>query len=377
MDQIASRSPRRADTAGSEPIRVLIVIAGGLRDPGGVTRCMEYLIDSWSRLPDRPEHRVVDSRGAGGILLSPLYFLRALLVVGGEALRRRRMIVHANMCEYGSTLRKLPIVCLARALGAPAVIHLHGAEMKAMFDRMPAWRRRLFRLGVSQANRIVVLGANWEEFLCRDVGISRERVIRISNAVPVPAVTGTGRTDGRCRLLFLGRLEERKGADRFLEALASPELADLEYEAVMTGDGRVELYRDMAGTLGLAGRVRFTGWLDRPAVGRLMQGSDVLVLPSLNEGLPMAILEGMAHGLAVVTTPVGAISDVVRDGQTGLLVPPGNAPALASALRRVITDAELRLRLGAAARAPALEEFDVADYGARFTRLYGELLAGR
>lgn len=359
----------------SKQHRVLIVIAGGLRDPGGVTRCMEYLLESWRGSPRQPGWRIIDPRGVGSITRSPWYFLKALAAVGREAAADPSMIVHVNMCEYGSTLRKLPIVCLARALGAHAVIHLHGAEVKTMFEAWPAWLRRLFRQAVARADRIVVLGNSWKEFLCETVGISREQVVIIPNAVPVPAAPHRPVKD-RCRVLFLGRLEERKGADRLLAALHDPAMAEIDCDVVMAGDGAIDFYRDMARSLGVEGRVRFTGWLDRPAVVELMANSDVLVLPSLNEGLPMAILEAMANGLAVVTTPVGAITDVIRDEQTGLLVPPGDAAALARALRRVVTDSALRDRLGQQARALAQAEFDVAGYGTRFVRLYDEILGG-
>lgn len=88
----------------------------------------------------------------------------------------------------------------------------------------------------------------------------------------------------------------------------------------------------------------------------------------------MAILEAMAHGLAVVATPVGAIADVIREEQTGLLVPPGDVPALARALRRVINDPVLRLRLGQEARSLVQQECDAAHYGDRFLRLYQQVL---
>lgn len=355
-------------------IRVLIVIAGGLRDPGGVTRCMENLTESWRGLPERPSYRVVDPRGAGSILWSPLHFLKALVIICWEVLVGKATVVHVNMCEYGSTLRKLPIVCLTHALGGHAVIHLHGAELKQMFDHLPRSLRHGFRLGILRADRIVTLGKSWEEFLCRDIGVDREKVVTIYNAVPIPDVARQTEPDVRCRLLFLGRLEERKGADRFLHALRSLEVEGLDWTAVMAGDGQIDRYRELAEDLNLMRRVRFTGWLDRDAVAGLMRASDVLVLPSLNEGLPMAILESMAHGLAVITTPVGAIPDVIHDEETGLLVPPGDSHALATALRRIISDRELRLRLGRNARKLAESEFDVARYGGRFLRLYGEVL---
>jgi glycosyltransferase involved in cell wall biosynthesis len=377
MGNAVSFPARSVDGTEGPRLRVLIVVAGGLRDRGGVTRCMENLIESWMRLPVPPDYRIVDPRGVGSIYRAPFHMLRAMWVVFRESLRDGPTIIHANMCENGSTLRKLPIVWLARTMGASSLIHLHGAEIKAMFDRLPRWLRRVFRFGVARADCIVVLGTSWRDFMCRDVGIRKEQVVCIPNAIAIPAAARSTPADGACRLLFLGRLEERKGADCFLQALASPQLAGLDFKAVMAGDGRVDVYREMARTLGLGQRVAFPGWVERDAVADLMLNSDVLVLPSLNEGLPMAILEAMAYGLTVVTTPVGAITDVIRDDDTGVLVPPANPTALAAALRRVIGDPNLRLRLGCRARALARAEFDVDRYGERFVRLYDEILAGR
>src|SRR5512132_816936 len=355
-------------------IRVLIVIAGGLRYPSGTNRCMENLIESWRGLPARPRYRVVDPRGSGSIIWSPLHFLKALVIICWEIFVGRSVVVHANMCEYGSTLRKLPIVCLTRALGARAIIHLHGAEIRKMFDYSPRWLRYCFRLGLSRADRIITLGKPWEAILCQDVGVDREKVVTIYNAVPIPNLTRQAEPATCCHLLFLGRLEERKGADCFLHALHSQKVEALAWTAAMAGDGQIDRYYKLAADLNLLGRVRLTGWLDRDAVTGLMRASDILVLPSLNEGLPMAILEGMAHELAVVTTPVGAIPEVIHDEESGLLVPPGDSNALASALQRIISDRELRLRLGRNARKLAEAKFDMARYGDRFLRLYNEVL---
>lgn len=374
MQELTSSGKAEVAVLNQPRFRVLIVVAGGLRDPGGVTRCMEYLIDSWSRSPDAPEYQIVDPRGVGSIYLSPWFFAKALFEIVRASGRQGEVIIHANMCEYGSTLRKLPIIALGRVLGARSVIHLHGAEIKTMFGKMPRWLQRCFSVGMSLADRTVVLGDSWQQFVCRDVGLPASKVTVIRNAVPIPAGSRRDLRAQPCLLLYLGRLEDRKGADRLLRALSMEENRHLDWSAVMAGDGDIETYRSLAQQLGLTDRVSFTGWLGRDAVEQLMGQSDVLVLPSLNEGLPMAILEAMAHGLAVVATPVGAIADVIREEQTGLLVPPGDVPALARALRRVINDPVLRLRLGQEARSLVQQECDAAHYGDRFLRLYQQVL---
>ena len=159
--------------------------------------------------------------------------------------------------------------------------------------------------------------------------------------------------------MFLGYLSARKGVPELLEALASPAMAALPWRATLAGGGPVDEFRARADALGLAGRVAFPGWIDQSAASALCADADILVLPSHAEGLAMSVLEGLAHGLAVVTTPVGAHAEVIEPERSGLLMPPGDVAALAAALARVIGDPELRERLRAGARQRFLDRFDV------------------
>ena len=178
-------------------------------------------------------------------------------------------------------------------------------------------------------------------------------------------------------LVFLGYLSARKGVPELLEALAGPALAALPWRATLAGGGPVDEFRARAIALGLADRVAFPGWIDQPSASALCAAADILVLPSHAEGLAMSILEGLAHGLAVVATPVGAHAEVIEPEQSGLLVPPGDVAALAAALARVVGDPALREHLRAAARHRFLDRFDVRSYASSLARLHVGLLGGR
>ena len=129
-----------------------------------------------------------------------------------------------------------------------------------------------------------------------------------------------------------------------------------------------------AAQLGLSQRVAFHGWVTAAKVVSLCREADLFVLPSHAEGQAMSLLEAMAHGLAIVTTPVGAHLEAVTPGVEALLVPPGDVAALAHALTRLIDDQGLRLRLGAAARARYATGFTIDRYAARLAGLYREAL---
>ena len=147
------------------------------------------------------------------------------------------------------------------------------------------------------------------------------------------------------------------------------------WRATLAGGGPIDEYRNLAEDLGIVERLRFPGWLDEVGVSALCADADVLVLPSYAEGLAMSVLEGLSHGLAVITTPVGAHSEVIEPEVSGILVPPGDVAALADALVRVIEDESLRSRLARGARDRFLEGFDVRRYAARLEQLHASLFA--
>jgi glycosyltransferase involved in cell wall biosynthesis len=116
--------------------------------------------------------------------------------------------------------------------------------------------------------------------------------------------------------------------------------------------------------------VDLPGWVGPEEARRLLLEGDILVLPSFEENLPMSVVEGMAYGLSVVTTPVGAIEDIIEHGKTGLLVPPGDSAALAAALERLLAEPALRAQLGQAAQAFQREHLEIGKYYARLLDIW-------
>jgi glycosyltransferase involved in cell wall biosynthesis len=143
---------------------------------------------------------------------------------------------------------------------------------------------------------------------------------------------------------------------------------------VVVGDGPLRRSLEArVGRDGLAPRVHFLG--ARRDLGDLLAASDIFVLPSLWEGLPLSLVLAMGAALPVVSTTVAGIPELVRDGETGLLVPPGDSVALGRALARLTESAADRARFGAAARAFVLPRYGVDNYVTSITRLYDRLQA--
>jgi glycosyltransferase involved in cell wall biosynthesis len=258
---------------------------------------------------------------------------------------------------------------------SPVVLTSHGTDL-FLLDRFPAARRLagpIFRA----AREVTVISSPLVDRV-RRLGVTAGRI----TVLPMPLSADrfehgpdAGREEGR--LLFVGRLIERKGAEFAIRALAELRRRGRGARLTVAGDGadrpRLEaLVRE----LGLSGVVELAGALSHDAVAERYRTASVLLMPAVTdwkgeqEGFGMVLVEAMASGLPVVATRSGGIPDVVTDGATGLLVPERDATALAGAVARLLDDPALAERLAASARADLDARFSPAAIARGFEAVY-------
>lgn len=358
--------------AHEQDLHVLVATPLGEGGKGGIDRIMDNVRLELTKNP--VEGTIVYfgvTRGPGLIAVSPLYFLVFCIRMAWLRLLGRCDVVHLNIASRGSTCRKLIIGRLAELLGISYVAHLHGAEYREFLSGVsPSLQARIRRF-YAEAEKVIVLGRVWGEFVADQMGVGREKVVILPNAVHAPHSAPRKELQGGVRILFLGELGERKGVPQLVTALARCS-THASWKAVIAGNGDAESVRTSVESFGLSDRVSVPGWVGSNETERLLRESDVLVLPSHAENLPMSVIEGMAAGLAVITTPVGAVPDIIQHGRTGLLVPPGDVAALGHALERVIDSPELRAQLGNAARDFHRRNLEVGPYVRTLVRIWKE-----
>ena len=228
-------------------------------------------------------------------------------------------------------------------------------------------------LALRRARRIVIPSESLRD-LAVSWGVAADRVEVLPNAVEAPGGLES-REELRRRhgldgptLVYAGRLSIQKAVDVMLDATARVPDVDL----VLAGDGPdAEALRARARDLGLDGRARFLGAQPRATVFELLRAADGVVLSSKWENFPHVLVEALAVGTPVVATATGGVTEIVRDGENGILVPPDDPDALADALRRYLADAALRERLSAAAAA-SVERFAPARIYDRLERILRE-----
>jgi glycosyltransferase involved in cell wall biosynthesis len=254
-----------------------------------------------------------------------------------------------------------------RLAGARVLAHMHianvfragrGRSVQVALDNGTA--RLCFALvAVSEATAVAL----------REQGYPAGRLVVIPNGVEGAEPAAPVELAPRPAILEVARLAEVKGQHVLLEAVAQLDahlvLAGRDLEA---GGAYERQLRARADELGIAGRVVFAG--PRDDVPGLLAGADVFCLPSFEEGLPLTVLEAMAQARPVVATAVGGTPEAVVDGETGLLVPPGDAGALAEALRSLLEEPERARRLGEAGRDRVRERFSAEEASRRVLALY-------
>jgi glycosyltransferase involved in cell wall biosynthesis len=317
-------------------VRVLVLTTSFPRGPGDVSG--RFVADAVERLR---------AAGVEVEVVSPASFRHFGLAYGGGIwgnLRRRPWLVSllpAMLASFWLAARRparsadlvhahwLGAGLVALALRRPYVVQPWGTDVE-LARRVPWLARPILR-----GARLVVCASSALAEAARGLGARDVRVI--PSGVDVPETVGPEASPPE--ILFAGRLSPEKGVLELVEAADGAVL-------VVAGDGP------------LRGRVPCAlGFVPHEELTRLYERAAVVACPSYREGFGVVCAEAMAHGRPVVASAVGGLLDLVVDGETGLLVPPGDVDALRGALRRLLGDAELRRRMGEAGRRRARARF--------------------
>lgn len=238
----------------------------------------------------------------------------------------------------------LPSGFVAWLTGKPYIVQLWGTDVE-LARRAPWLARPIMRRA-----RLAIVASTALADAARELGAREVRVI--PSGVEIPE--SVGEPDEPPHVLFVGRLSAEKGILEFLDATEG-------MPRVIVGDGPL---RDRV--------PEAVGFVPHDELGPYYERAAVVAVPSLREGYGMVAAEAAAHGRPVVASAVGGLLDLVEDGVTGLLVPPGDVPALRAALERLLADPELRARMGAAARERARERLSIEAAAAATVAAYAD-----
>lgn len=308
-------------------------------------------------------------------LAAVCYVMAGMAAAWRLARRRRYDLVHVHWAMphalFGWAARA--------ACGARMVTTFYGVELRWTKSALGPLKWLLIH-AARKSDRAVAISRHTAADVRALAGVEAE-VIPYGVGLPSPAPSSASTVNaGPFTVLFVGRLVERKGVDVLLDAAAR--LNPLQdFRVVIVGDGPERpALEARAARLGLAAVVQFRGRVSEEELVRAYATSQVCVLPAVvdrrgdTEGLGVVLLEAMTHGVPVIGSNVGGITDIVTDGETGLLVPPGDAEALAGAITRLQRDPALAARLRAAGPRRVEERFTWDAIVAKWEAVYRTVL---
>ncbi len=265
------------------------------------------------------------------------YFIISCIRIVFIFIVNKPQILYMHMSYKGSFYRKYFLHSLCKIWRIKAILHIHGSEFKDWYENCDKKIKLKVNKLLKDCKAVIVLGDEWKH---RILEIEKEtNTIILNNTVSVPDIKVEW-NEKRCQVIFLGVLIKRKGVSDLIDAIEilkkQNKLSNIHF--VIAGDGEeMEQLQKRVENLKLSDVVSFVGWVENSTKEDLIKNSQVMVLPSYNEGLPISVLEALSYGMPVIATDVGDMSVAVKDGYNGFLITPGDVDALSDSLFKINT----------------------------------------
>ncbi|MBE5962358.1 MAG: glycosyltransferase [Lachnospiraceae bacterium] len=255
-------------------------------------------------------------------------------------LRKHPDIIHIHSSFGPSFYRKIPFIYLAKWAKIPIINHCHGAEFDSFFENAGKQRKALIHKVYSKCNRMIALSDEWKQSLAKIVPAEHIAVIENYSIISKDAVQERQAKKMHNQVLFLGEIGKRKGCYDIPEVIAKVSKAMPEVKFVIAGAGEEDAIKRLMKEKNINKNVSFPGWIRGKQKEQLLRESDLFFLPSYHEGMPMAILDAMGYGLAIVSTNVGGIPKIVLNNQNGYTINPGDISGFSKAIISILGDEE-------------------------------------
>ena len=306
----------------------------------------------------------------GGIIKKIVIFIKGFIQFVFYCISIGSTIVHIHMAQKGSFARKMIIFSAAKVFQKKTIIHLHGSEFEIFMTKNRVCSF-LTKYVFNNADVVFVLSRLWKKKLSKFS--TNENIIVLYN--PAILHEKQNKNINKILVLFLGRLGKRKGIYDLLNCVImnNDYFVKKNVKFILAGDGEVVKVREIVKSNDLEKIVEIPGWITGKQKERYLETSDILILPSYNEQMPMSVLEGMGYGYPIISTNVAAIPEMVKHGKNGSLMEPGDIDGLTKALKQLCEDSSMRERMGKKSQEIVIEKFESKMIIEKLINVYKEL----
>lgn len=350
----------------------VLIIGSDSSVKGGITSVINsFLQNSWENI----EIDLLPTYINENPLKKILFFLKFLIKYIVKILKNEFDIIHVHMSYKGSFYRKFIVIKISKIFKKKSVLHLHGSEFEVFYKSSSKHVKKLITDIFMMSDCVIVLGERWLNFIKK---IAPEANIQVfNNAVKVPKYTV--KYNKECtNILFLGVLIKRKGIYDLIEAINLLNHMDItnkkKVKFIIGGTGKEEEgVRSLIMKYNLNNCIDMVGWVDGTKKEKLLKECNVFVLPSYNEGLPIAILEAISFGIPVISTTVGSIDEAVIHNSNGYLFKPGDIGTLIKYICKILEDDSEWRKFSKESKNIAYSKFNITNYFKKIEEIYNNL----
>lgn len=276
----------------------------------------------------------------GNVLVKLWYAIYSYIVFMGYMLFCPSIrIIHLQGAAFASFERNMFFVRVGKLFGKKVIMHMHCADFESYYN--PSSHKQRIVDTINACDLYLVLSDSWKQYF-ESIGVKSNIIKVLNNTITPPVTKRVKRSTDILNLLYLGVIGQRKGIYDILNALKdNKEMFEGKVVLRIGGNQEEEKLQACINEYGLQGMVKFEGFVSGEKKIECLNWADVYILPSFNEGLPIGILEAMSYRHPIISTPVGGIPEVVKDGVNGIMVKPGNVQEIAKAISAFVGDKKL------------------------------------
>lgn len=279
----------------------------------------------------------------GNMLKKSGYLLIAIISFWNYMLFKKIKIVHIHGSSYNSFWRKKIFIELSYLCRKKIIYHIHGGA----FIEFASGKKNIIQKTISKVDLIITLSQSWKEYFENEFDCKRVEVI--PNIINQPTVN-KAKVDSKnekVKFLFLGNISHNKGIFDLINLIISKkESFNNKFELLIGGDGEINQLNNLIRINELYNVVKFIGWISGEEKNTIFNQTDVFILPSYNEGVPISILEAMSYGIPIISTTVGGIPEIITNGENGFLITPGSQEEIYHSIQTLIQSEKLRISMG-------------------------------
>lgn len=290
-----------------------------------------------------PEFKCIINSGSKNKIINIFIGVNALVRTIITLIKDSKIkIIHTHTASYNSFWRSSLFINVAKLFNKKVILHIHGGGFKRFYASSP----KIISKTLNNCDTLIVLSENWKNYFQNIV--SNPNIEIVNNIVPFPSINKTPlHKISTIHLLFLGQISEEKGIFDLLSVIIDNK-SSLKNKICLHigGIGKIQKLTETIENNGISDIVKYVGWISGDEKINILNSSDIFILPSYIEGLPVSILEAMSYKMPIISTPVGGIPEIVKDNINGYLIKPGDKNGLSWAINDLINNPSKIAQMG-------------------------------